>query len=586
MKRLTPLLISPIAAAVVAATAVAQQTGASGTAATSPRVDSLFNAHVRPDGPGCAAGVYRSGQIAFAKGYGLASVESRQRITAHTTFNVGSVSKPFTTLAALMLERDGKLSLDDDIRRWIPELPDYGAPIRVRDLLQHTSGLRDYGALNALTGRRVTTMQEFLARMAAQRALNFPTGSRHEYSHSDFEVLGVVIERATGTPFGEHLEREVLRPMGMTGSFVLDERPRLRPNRAFGHEVTSSGTRVIFPSSALVGGSNLYTSVTDLARFDRNFDQKVVGGAEIIARMLSRPVLASGDTIPYAYGLRLEQRGGLHTVERGGHDDGMLSEIIRFPGERLTVAVLCNAEHLSAGKLAERVAAIYLGSAMRSPAPRVAPPAAVAVPAEELQRYVGIYRPKDLPWMVLPIELRDGSLVEVLPHEIRDDTTMVMTPAGQGRFFEIGTTGNVGLFSFSTPPDGAPMRLAISWSGGPPDVLERMPDSLPWQAGRAVGEYRGTWYSEDLDAVWQLVVRDERHLMLRRHGFPDHTLRPVGRDVFTRGFGPWVSALHAKIEFHRDARGAITHFTVSTAPGQDAAVGVAFDRMEDGAVLR
>lgn len=558
---------------------LAAQGRALDTAAASARVDSLFTNIIRSDGPGCAVGVYRSGEIILARGYGLASVETGQPITAHTTFNIGSVSKPFTALAALILERDGKLSLDDDIRRWIPELPDYGTPIRVRDLLQHTSGLRDYGGLNTLAGRSVTTTPAFLARMAAQRALNFPTGSRHEYSHSDFELLGVAIERATGAPFGEYLEREVLRPMGMTGSFVHDERPRMRPSRAFGHQVTARGTQVIFPSNTMVGGSNLNTSVTDLARFDRNFDQPVVGGADIIARMLSRPTLASGDTIPYAYGLQLGQRRGLRTVERGGFDEGTLSEIIRFPEQRFTVAVLCNAEHLPAGRLAESVAAIHLGSAMRSPAPRAAPPAAVVMSAEELQRYVGIYRPQDAPWMVVPIEVRNGTLVEVLSHETRDDTTMVMTPAGEGRFFEIGTTGNVGIFTFSTTPGGGPMRLAVSWSGGPAELLERVPDSLTWQPGRAVGEYRGTWYSQDLDAVWQLVVRDERHLMLRRQGFPDYTLRPVARDVFTRGFGPWVSAVNVRIDFHRNAQGAITHFTASTLPGQDSAVGVAFSRV-------
>jgi len=549
------------------------------TGASNARVDSLFTSVIRPDGPGCAVGVYRSGEIVLAKGYGLANVETGQPITAHTTFNIGSVSKPFTALALLILERDGKVSLDDDIRRWLPELPDYGTPIRVRDLLQHTSGFRDYGALNTIAGRSVTTMPAFLARMAAQRALNFPTGSRHEYSHSDFELLGLVIERATGTPFGEYLEREVLRPMGMTESFVFDARPRVRPNRAIGHEVNAAGTRVIFPSTTMTGGSNLHTSVANLARFDRNFDQPIVGGAGVITRMLSRPTLASGDTIPYAYGLRLDVRRGLRTVERGGHDDGMISEIIRFPDQRLTVAVLCNAEDLLAGQLAESVAAIYLGSAMQPATPRPAPPPAVAVTTAELQRYAGLYRPLDFPWMMMPIEVRNGSLVEVLPHEARDDTTMVMTPAGDGRFFEIGTTGSVGLFSFSTTPGNGPMRLAISWSGGPAEALERVPDSLLWRPGRSVGMYQGTWYSQDLDAVWHLVMRDDRHLVLRRQGFPDHTLLPVARDVFTRGFGPWASALNARIEFHRNARGAITHFTVSTPPGQDSAVGVAFTRV-------
>ncbi len=156
----------------------------------------------------------------------LASIEGGRLITPRTTFTLGSASKPFTALAVLMLEQQGRLSLDDDVRRWVPELPNYGSPIRIRDLVQHTSGLRDYSALSMLSGRSVTSMAEFLGLIAAQRAVNFAPGTRHEYSHSDYLLLGLIVERVVGIPFGEHLEREVLQPMGMKESFVSDERPR------------------------------------------------------------------------------------------------------------------------------------------------------------------------------------------------------------------------------------------------------------------------------------------------------------------------------------------------------------------------
>ena len=145
--------------------------------------------------------------MVLAKGYGLASLEDGRPITPRTTFDLGSAAKPFTALATLMLVEQGKLALDDDVRRYLPELPDYGTPIRIRDLLQHTSGLRDFGTLGLLIGRDITTMREFLSRMASQR-VNFTPGTRHEYSHSDFHFLALIIERVTGEPFGAYLERE------------------------------------------------------------------------------------------------------------------------------------------------------------------------------------------------------------------------------------------------------------------------------------------------------------------------------------------------------------------------------------------
>ncbi|MEO6237958.1 MAG: serine hydrolase domain-containing protein [Vicinamibacterales bacterium] len=542
-------------------------------------VDALFTRGIRPDGPGCAVGVYEGGEVALARRYGLANVEDGRPITSRTTFNLGSLSKPFTALAALMLEQRGRLSLDDDVRRWVPELPDYGAPIRVRDLLEHTSGLRDIGTLMVLSGRQVTTMPDFLGLLESQRALNFQPGARHEYSHSDYLVLGLVLERVTGEPFGAHLERELLEPLGMRGSFIHDTRARAMKDRALGHAVTQEGARLQFPSSVLVGDTNLYASIEDLARWDRNFDEPGVGGPAIIARMLGRPKLATGDTIPYAYGLRLGEYRGLRTVSRGGHEQGMRTEIIRFPDQRFTVATLCNADNLEAGRLAQGVADIYLGRLMRPARSRPEAPAAASASPPELARYAGVYRPLDAPWNLLYLEVRDGVLNEVLFDDERDHMFFGMTPAGDGRFFEIGETGNVGIFTFRTDIGSGPPRLQISWNDGAPEILERVATSALWRpSAAALAEYAGTWFSPDLDASWRLQSR-EGNLILRRRGQHDLTLRPVGRDQFVRGFGPVVSTRAVQLQFHRDRAGRLTHLTASTPPGEDSVRDLRFDRL-------
>ncbi len=567
----------------IATPAHGQQLQAStpGSARFARQVDSLFTRQIRASGPGCAVGVYRNGQIVLAKGYGLASVEERHPITASTAFNIGSVSKPFTAMAALMLAEQNKLSLDDDVRRWIPELPAYGTPLRIRDLLQHTSGLRDYGAYSALTGREVATMAEFLARMTAQRSLNFASGSRHEYSHSDFVLLGLVIERVTGMPFGEHLERAVLAPMGMRGSFVRDERPRVRSNRAFGHRVTPAGTTLVFPLATITGGANLHASVADLALWDRNFDRPTVGGPAVIAQMLSRPTLATGDTIRYAYGLQLGRYRGLRTVARRGHDDGMLSEIIRFPDQKFTVATLCNADHLYPRQFGERVADIYLGELMQPVSATEPPPPALRVAPAELLRVAGLYQVPGIPSLTVPIEVRDGNLVEVLFDAARDDTALVMTPVGNGRFMEIGLTGNVGIFAFTQPADGGPMRLVLSWNGQAVDESARIPDSLVWRPTAAdLAQYEGTWYSTELGTTWRVERRDDR-LVLRRDGeLSDLTLLPVERDMFARGFGRWTDLLYAQLHFRRDEMGAVSELIVSTPPGENSATGLRFVRID------
>lgn len=543
------------------------------------RVDALLTGAIRPDGPGCAVGVYRNGRTVLSRGYGLANMEDGRPITARTAFSLGSLSKPFTAFAALTLQQQGKLSLDDDIRRWLPEMPSYGAPVRVRDLLQHTSGVRDFQALETLSGRSVNTMAEFLGLLVEQRALNFSPGAQHEYSHSDFGLLGLVIERVVGVPFGEHLERDILGPLGMKGSFVHDARGRSRKERAFGHIQSPSGIRVEFPGSHLVGGENLYASIEDLAHWDRHMDEPTAGGAAVMARMLSRPQLANGDTIPYAYGLRLGSYRGLRTVSRGGRDDGNRTEMMRFPDQRLTVAVLCNTDRIEPWRLGQAIADLYLESQMQPARPQPVAPPAVVEPADALRRFTGLYRSVEQPWDLIPVEVRNGVLGEVVFDPVDDEIFEPLTPSGGGRFFMIGITGNIGSYIFRSDASGAPVRLDITWRGALGDFsnsLERIADSAVWKPTiEALAEYTGTWFSQELDASWQLEPREGK-LRLRRRGQPGLTLRPAERDSFVRGFG---ESLVGQLQFQRDAGGRLTHLSVSTPPGEESARDVRFIRV-------
>jgi hypothetical protein len=294
--------------------------------------------------------------------------------------------------------------------------------------------------------------------------------------------------------------------------------------------------------------------------------------------MLSRPTLPNGDTIPYAYGLRLGTYRGLRTISRRGHPPGTQTDFSRFPDQRLTVATLCNSDGLEAWRFSQSVADLFLGAEMSPESRRVPSPAAVAMSSEELTRYAGTYRSIDDPWNVGSLEVRQGVLGEIIPDDATDEAFYPMTPAGDGRFFEVGRTGNVGLFTFRPSAPGGPLRLGISWNEGPIDVSERVTDSAVWRpSAAAVAEYAGTWFSPDLDAGWQLETRGAR-LVLRRRGQVDLTLQPVARDRFLRGFGS-DGEVSVRLQFHRDSAGRLSELTVSTLPGEDSVRNLRFTRL-------
>lgn len=534
------------------------------------RVDSIFTADIRPDGPGCAVGVYRDGKLELARAYGVTSLEEQRPITTRTLFNLGSVAKQFTALAVLQLEEQGKLSLTDDVRRFVPELPVYHDPILIRDLLQHTSGLRDYGELEMFVGRPINDMAVFLDVVARQPTLNFTPGTKHEYSHSDYELLGLIVERASGQPFGQHLEEKVLQPLGMTASHVYDARRPVMRERAYPHLERGDSFQQRFHHDVVIGGGNLYTSVEDLARWDKVLADGAAGRHPLIARMLVLPTFANGDTIPYAWGIRRETYRGLPVLVRGGNSSGTRTEIIRFPRQNFGVAVLCNGSHLPPGTLGERVADLYLDDVMqpRQP-PFAAPPPPVEPEPGELERFAGWYGDSE---QLERFTVVDGKLTERL-----GDTIQTWTYRGNGLFTGDGSPDDFRL-TFSSPASGGPMRFVTSWQGEARGLALQLPDSDVWQPdGAELEQYAGTWVSAELDLVWRIVVRDGA-LILKRQGAPDASLLPHRLDRFSARFGPWNEQLQVDIEFGRNPTGQVSGFIASTAV-EPAIRGVYFGRL-------
>src|SRR4051812_18388416 len=260
-------------------------------AQSNARVDSIFAAFDKRDSPGCAVSVSDSGRTVFAKGYGMASLEHDVPITPNSAFYAASVSKQFTAFAVAMLAQQGKLSLDDDIRKWIPEVPNFGKKITVRNLIHHTSGLRDYFGLLGMTGwpsDGPLTEARFLDLVSRQKALNFDPGSRHLYSNTGYVLLSILVKRVSGQSLREFTDQAIFGPLGMSNSHFRDDHTMLVKNRALAYSPRSGGWQMNVPGFDVVGDGGLFTTVEDMARWARNFDDHTVGGDELAARVLTR----------------------------------------------------------------------------------------------------------------------------------------------------------------------------------------------------------------------------------------------------------------------------------------------------------
>ena len=336
------------------------------------RIDSIFAAYNSTHSPGCALGVIRDGQFVFQRGYGMANLDHGIALTPASVFRIGSTSKQFTAAAVLLLAEEGKLSLDDDVRRFLPELKDHGRPVTIRQLLHHTSGVRDYLTLMMLAGKRdddFYTDDEVVALLARQRELNFPPGQEYLYSNSGYFLLSQIVERASGKSLREYAQERIFRPLGMTHTHFHDDHTEIVRNRATGYApAPEGGFRISATTLDMVGDGGVFTPVEDLLKWDRNFYEPKIGGERFIEGLHARGVLTNGDTLAYAAGLVHGTYRGLRTVSHGGSFVGFRAQMMRFPEQRFTVICLCNVSAANPTRLARSVADIYLEDLL-GPAP-------------------------------------------------------------------------------------------------------------------------------------------------------------------------------------------------------------------------
>jgi CubicO group peptidase (beta-lactamase class C family) len=343
------------------------------------QIDSVFSAWDHRETPGCSVGVFKDGTLAYSRGYGMASLEHDLPISLDSVFYVGSVSKQFTAMAAALAIQQGKLSYDDSIRKYLPELPPYADAIKISNLLHHTSGLRDYNTLLSIAGRRDEDAWDnrvVLQMTARQTQLNFKPGDEYLYSNTGYTLLATIVERATGTKFAQFADANIFKPLGMDVTHYHVDARRLVHHRAMAYGGRDGQWTLDTPVNERAGAGGIYTSIPDLLKWDENFYTGKVGGPDVLKKIQTPGKLNGGKPLAYAWGLEIGTYRGLPIVEHGGSLGGYRAHILRFPSQHTSVALLCNSSAIAPAGLARRVADVVIGDRFTTPVP---PPGGVGV---------------------------------------------------------------------------------------------------------------------------------------------------------------------------------------------------------------
>lgn len=453
---------------------VAATLGAQAPDGVVARIDSVFSAYASTSSPGCIVGVRQNGRDIASRAYGMANLEYNVPLSVGSISESGSVAKQFTAAALALLHLEGKLSLDDDIRKYLPEVPDFGSRITIRHLLNHTSGLRDqwamWGLVDRSPGSEVHTIPKVLDMVSRQRELNFPTGTEHLYSNTGYTLASVIVTRVAGMPFARFTEERLFKPLGMHHTQWRDDYRRIVPGRATAYSRDGSAWVQDMPFTMVHGNGGLLSTVGDWLIWNDALDAGLLGKPEL-TRLLETPgKLNDGRALAYALGLTSTQvRPGIREVSHGGSTAGYRTFLARYPeADRLSVALLCNAANANAGALARRVANIFL-----PPAPHAALPPIAAPPDAERTRILGSYRnPVTEEWFIISpvaahVRLTGGggdTLIYEQPgaFRTRDSVTYRFEPVSGEvqRVIRVAGDGHRTVFEFLRRPELSSAQLA------------------------------------------------------------------------------------------------------------------------------
>jgi CubicO group peptidase (beta-lactamase class C family) len=500
---------------------------------TIERVDRLFVKWDKPASPGAVLAILKDGKIIYSRGYGMANLEENVPNVQSTVFHLASVSKQFTAFAIYLLADDGKLSLDDDVRKYIPELHDFGKTITIRELLHHTSGIRDQWNLLALAGWRlddVITDDDVRRILGQQKELNFPPGDEMLYSNSGYSMLALVVRRVSGVPLSRFAKDRIFVPLGMTNTHYQTRYGAIVQNRAYSYLPNrDGGYRYIALSYSTIGPSSLFSTVADLARWDENFYTAQIGGKAVLTDLQTKGTLNNGKEIDYASGLVIGQYRGLKTVSHAGADAGYRTNILRFPDYHFSVIVLANAGDLDADGISLKVADICLEDklAPAEKAPDAAYPPIVKnetkLEPEALDAFTGDFELE--PGFVITFTKENGMLFQ----QATGQSKFPIFPSSANSFFLKVVDGEY-VFD-KAGADGKVHTAALHQNGRifPLTRIEQFsltPDQIRSR--------KGTYYSEELGVIY--TIRDQNGNLIIRYPRGDIALKQTAANSFAGEF--------------------------------------------------
>ena len=504
------------------------------------RIDAIFAPYDNTRSPGCALGVSEKGTQVYSRGYGMSNLEYDVAIGPDSIFHVASISKQFTALSIALLAKEGKLRLDDDVRQYLPELPDYGHRVTIRHLLTHTSGIRDQWILLSLAGWRqgdLITEGDVLDIVTRQKSLNFQPGAESVYSNTGFTLLAVIVKRVSGRSLREFAEAQIFGPLGMHDTHFHDDHTMIVRRRTSAYQPRpGGGWRIRIPVFDTYGATSLFTTVGDLLKWEDNFDNPRIGSRALLEEMQTPARLNDGKPTERGLGLVLGAYRGARTVGHGGADAGYRADVLRFPDQHVAVAVLCNLSTVTPSVLTRKVAEVILSPGVLGP---IAPE--VPASANELEALAGVY------WNRITDEVR--RVVLTAGRLTMQGSSVALVPLGAGRF-RIGEQATEITFSKAT--GGAPQELRVSEDATGAFTRVAAPSYLPSELQLYAGEYR----SDELEVSYQVSLSSDGRLMLHRRKFDPVPLETIKLDVF---YVPTIGT----ISFARASTGVASALTVS-----------------------
>jgi CubicO group peptidase (beta-lactamase class C family) len=520
--------------------AAARAQGSDLSAADRARIDSVFAQWDRTNSPGCALGIERGGAMLYQRGYGMANLETGQAITPRSIFHVASISKQFAAASVALLASRGRLSLDDDIRKHVPEVPAYGTPVTIRHLIHHTSGLRDQWTLLRMAGWRqddLITEDDVLWVVGRQKDVNFKPNDEYLYSNTGYTLLGTIVRRVTGQTLRQFADQEIFRPLGMLETHFHDDHSMVVPGRTSAYTLRNGQWHVSIPDFDTYGATSLFTTVGDLLKWEHNFSTGQVLGRPLLDQMVQPIRLNDGTESSYGFGVVAGRHRGLRTTGHSGADHGYRADVIRFVDHDVSIAAFCNLAQINPSALTRRVGEILLEQHLE---PQPVAPVTIALSGKQVERWTGTYY--------------DARTDEVRRFQLRGDSLALvqgpaLKPVAEDRFI---ITAAQPEWRFRAEGSGAVLEIVNP--GQPTLRLERQaaPDRTPAALRRYAGEFR----SDELDTRWEIAVKDSG-LVLKQPKFPDATLTPLFPDAFSlEGQGPLI-------RFTRGRGNVITGFIVT-----------------------